>query len=162
MNQTDIFGETTSINEVTKLNNAAFTEAWALIEAAQRIAAPIQSSTLDDPDPSARGIDLESLLKAVRLNSDLWGIFRTEIESERGVIPANIRSDMLTLCQQVEAHSIDTINEPTIERAFALIEINRQVAHCLLESLQTGMDVAEAKADAIPPAEIEKKGTFGR
>ena len=139
MNQNNLFGEQPSYSEVVDLGNPTFTEAWALVETAQRMAAPLESGTLDDPD------NLDNLLEAIRLNSNLWTIFQTELRNERGVMPANIRDDMLSLCHHVGIHSIDTLGEPTVERVMALIDINRQVANCLLDSLQIGMDMAEAQ-----------------
>ena len=60
-------------------------------------------------------------------------------------MPANIRDHMLSLCHQVGIHSIDTLSEPTLDRVITLIETNRQVAQCLLDSLQIAMDMAEAE-----------------
>ena len=139
MNQYDIFGEQVAYSEVVELNNTPFTEAWALVEAAQRMASHLESGTLGDPQ------NLENLLEAIRLNSNLWAIFQTELRNERGAMPANIRDNMLSLCNHVSIHSIDTLSEPTVERVITLIDINRQVANCLLESLQIAMDMAEAQ-----------------
>ena len=139
MNQYNVFGEQVAYSEVVELNNPTFTEAWALVETAQRMASHLESCTLEDPQ------NLENLLEAIRLNSNLWAIFQTELRNERGVMPANIRDDMLSLCHHVGIHTIDTLGEPTVERVMVLIDINRQVANCLLESLQIAMDMAEAQ-----------------
>ena len=139
MNQYDVFGEQVAYSEVVELNNPTFTEAWALVEAAQRMASHLESGTLGDPQ------NLENLLEAIRLNSNLWAIFQTELRNERGAMPANIRDNMLSLCNHVGTHSIDTLSEPTVERVITLIDINRQVANCLLESLQIAIDMAEAQ-----------------
>jgi len=149
MNQNDIFGEQAAYSEVVELNNPTFTEAWALVETAQRMALHLGSGTLDDPQ------NLENLLEAVRLNSDLWAIFQTELRNERGAMPANIRGNMLSLCDHVATHSIDTLSEPTVERVITLIDINRQVANCLLESLQTAIDMAEAQVQ--PKEALEER-----
>ena len=144
MNQNTIFNEQASYDEVVQLDNPTFSEAWALVEAAQRMAKPFESGSLDDPE------NLGNLREAIQLNSELWSIFQTELQNESGVMPANLREDMLNLCGFVGMHSVDTLNEPTAERVMALIAINRQIADCLLESLQVAMDLAEAQTQEEP------------
>jgi flagellar protein FlaF len=44
---------------------------------------------------------------------------------------------MLTLCKFVDEHTVDTLKSPEPEKIRTLIEINRNIAAGLLESLKT-------------------------
>ena len=59
-------------------------------------------------------------------------------------MPTEIRESMLSLCNFVDRHTVDTINAPTPEKIATLIEINRNIANGLLTSLQNALDSAEA------------------
>jgi len=123
--------------------NPTYSEAWALVEAARRMAVPItrgdvsQNQALRD---EARG--------ALRLNWRLWTIFQTELSVEdAGAVPDGLRGNMLNLCNFVDKQTVECINEPTTEKISALIDINRNIAQGLLESLNTVMDATEQSAE---------------
>ena len=68
-------------------------------------------------------------------------------------MPTEIRESMLSLCNFVDRHTVDTINAPTPEKIATLIEINRNIANGLLTSLQTALDSAEASENSEASAE---------
>jgi len=119
-----------------------YTEAWALVESARRLAVAIEHSPCEDANP------LSPVRAALRLNWRLWTIFQTELSlSDDSLIPVEIRQSMLSLCNFVDKHTVDAIAKPTPEKILALIEINRNIANGLLESLNNDKDL-----DAVAPA----------
>jgi flagellar protein FlaF len=139
MNQSNAY-QNSSYDQVPQPGNPTYSEAWALVEAARRMAAPIQFGSLDDP------ANLAKLREALRLNWRLWTIFQTELSLEDGPVPTSIRESMLSLCNFVDKHTVDTLSNPTAESVATLIEINRQIANGLLESLHNALDASEAIA----------------
>lgn len=104
--------------------NPRETEGWALTEAARRIRVG-QSS---DPFDSARFLD------AVRLNWRLWTVFQAEISGPDCTLPADIRSNMLSLCNFVDKTTVALILDPQPAKADILITINREIAAGLLST----------------------------
>lgn len=105
-----------------ELGNPAQTEAWALIEAAKRLAVSI---TDDASDPK----NTKNARKAaLRLNWRLWTIFQAELTTERSELPDEIRVNMLTLCKFVDKHTVGALVNPTPESMTVLIDINRNIA----------------------------------
>jgi len=130
-----------SYDQVPEAGNPTYTEAWALVEAARRMALPLEYGDLDEEENRIRMRD------ALRLNWRLWTIFQTELSlEEEGPVPGEIRESMLNLCNFVDKHTVDTINDPTPEKIATLIEINRNIANGLLTSLHNALDTAEAKS----------------
>lgn len=97
--------------------NPRQSEAWALTEAARRIA-----------DAKERFGAGPELLAAVRLNWRLWTIFQAELSSAGSQVPDDIRSNMLSLANFVDKTSVDIISDPVAEKANILITINRHIA----------------------------------
>lgn len=127
-------------------NSPRQTEAWALIEAARRIAVSLQEAEgKDNADPKVRA----ALREPLRLNWRLWTIFQGELLSEDSDIPEDIRVNMLTLCNWVDKHTVKCLAEPTAENIAGLIDINRNIASGLLENSQPDQE-AEAEKSDIP------------
>ncbi len=97
--------------------NPRQTEAWALTEAARRIA----DSQRPDADPSA-------FLVAIRLNWRLWTIFQAELTSPDVELPTELRQNMLSLCNFIDKTTVDIIADPLPGKADILISINRNIA----------------------------------
>ena len=141
-----------SYEQIPEPGNPTYTEAWALVEAARRMASPLEYGDLNDEKNKVR------IQESLRLNWRLWTIFQTELSLEDGPVPTEIRESMLSLCNFVDRHTVDTINAPTPEKIATLIEINRNIANGLLTSLQNALDSAEAaqrseeSAEIVPPA----------
>ena len=127
-----------SYEQIPEPGNPTYTEAWALVEAARRMALPLEYGDFNDEENKVRVRD------SLRLNWRLWTIFQTELSLEDGHVPEEIRESMLNLCNFVDKHTVDTINAPTPEKMSTLIEINRNIANGLLTSLQNALDSAEA------------------
>ena len=136
-----------SYEQIPEPGNPTYTEAWALVEAARRMASPLEYGDLNDEKNKVRVQD------SLRLNWRLWTIFQTELSLEDGHVPEEIRESMLNLCNFVDKHTVDTINVPTPEKMSTLIEINRNIANGLLTSLQTALDSAEAAENSEASAE---------
>ena len=124
-----------------------YTEAWALVEAARRLAVAIESGPLESPEVR------KAVRDALRLNWRLWTIFQSELSAEESPVPVEIRQSMLSLCNFVDSHTVQAMAEPTADKIATLIEINRNIATGLLESLQAAIQAEEAaKAKAAPAA----------
>jgi len=133
------------------VGNPAQTEAWALIEAAKRMAVSI---AYDAGDAKATK---DARKASLRLNWRLWTIFQSELTTERSDVPDEIRINMLTLCKFVDKHTVGALVNPTPEAITVLIDINRNIAAGLAqipeEADQTdGQPAAPPKgaADAAP------------
>ncbi len=112
------------------------TEAWALIEAAKRLAQAITHG--EDSDKATRELRKDAL----RLNWRLWTIFQAEVSREREDLPPDLRINMLTLCNFVDKHTVGALANPTAEALSVLIDLNRNIASGLLDS----------PSDSAPPA----------
>jgi len=114
---------------VPQPGNPTFTEAWALVESAKRMAAPLEQESLESPT------NRDELRKALRLNWRLWTIFQAELSvGENENMSSEMRLNFLQLCNFVDKQTIDTINLPTAEKVAALIDINCNIANGLLEA----------------------------
>lgn len=110
-------------NRVPEPGSPRQTEAWALIEAAKRLAAGITHGPDDDKET-------KNIRKAaLRLNWKLWTIFQAEISRpERTDLPDDMSINMLTLCQFVDKHTVGALAKPTAEALSVLIDLNRHIA----------------------------------
>lgn len=122
--------------------NPRATEAWALMEAARRLA-----------QASARN-DVKLMREALRLNWRLWTIFQADLTVSHEADPTNeITINMLTLCQFVDHHTVDSLAEPTAEKLEALVNLNRQISAGLKESLERDPDNNAAQPVASQPSQ---------
>ena len=112
-------------------------EAWALTEAARRM----KEAQTEPLDPAA-------FLHAVRLNWRLWTIFQAEMSSPDCPMPAEIRTNMIALCNFVDKTTVDIISQPIATKVNVLININREIASGLLATPPG----ESATLDAAPPA----------
>ena len=129
-----------------------YTEAWALVEAARRMAAALESGPLGD-------IAVRKMLRdALRLNWRLWTIFQSELSAEESPVPLDIRQNMLSLCNFVDSHTVQTMADPTPEKVSILIEMNRNIATGLLESLQVALAAQEAEQKKQSPDTAKGSG----
>lgn len=140
--------------------NPAQTEAWALIEAAKRMALSIID---DNGEPKAIK---DSRKAALRLNWRLWTIFQSELTTERAEVPEEIRINMLTLCKFVDKHTIGALVNPTPEALTVLIDINRNIAAGLAqipedsdksEGAQSPQTQGPADAASAPDAPLPER-----
>ncbi len=113
--------------------------AWGLIQAAKR---------LDDAQKQAD--DSEGLLAAVRLNWKLWTIIQADILDEDSPLPLDVRQNLLNLSNFIDKHTIGIITEPDVLKLPTLIDINKNIAAGLFDSLRGG---------AEPMAELPSPGS---
>ncbi len=118
-----------------------YTEAWALIEAARRMA---DATTAENAS--------ESMRETLRLNWRLWTIFQAELSGEESAVPDEVRLNMLTLCKFVDQHTVDAIRKPTAEKMGVLVNINRNIAGGLLDGLKKAVEEAEREQGVQPAA----------
>lgn len=133
-------------NQIPPEGNPQANEAWALIEAARRIAAVIEYGDLDKYE------DRKRLSEALRLNLRLWTIIQAEQLTGDNPLPDPIRINILTLCDFIDRHTLTTLMEPTAERAAVLIDINRNIAAGLAGSPDDSQAAEE-------PSEASKQTT---
>jgi flagellar biosynthesis activator protein FlaF len=134
--------------------NPRETEAWALTEAARRMAA------------ASRG-EAEDMREALRLNWKLWTIFQADLigKVEAGETTETI-VNMLSLCQFVDFHTVGALTEPTAPKIEVLVNINRNIASGLRDSLAREAreaavadgDAAQQPAQAAPAAPANPYG----
>jgi flagellar protein FlaF len=123
--------------------NPRATEAWALTEAGRRLA-----------QSAARG-DHKAMREALRLNWRLWTIFQADLTVALEKDPTNeITINMLTLCQFVDHHTVDSLADPTTEKLDALINLNRQIAAGLKESLEREPGEVNTAQPPPPPQSV--------
>ena len=97
------------------------TEGRALMEAARRL-----SIAKDNPG------DRAGLIETVRLNWRLWTIFQSEVSEAEAGLPAELRENMLTLCNFVDKRTVEILADPKPDMLDVLININRNIASGLL------------------------------
>lgn len=135
-----------SYERVPQGGRPAQTEAWALLEAANRMAAAIVSGNPEEKETKER------MKTSLRLNWRLWTIFQAELLDETCTVPAEIRVNMLTLCQFVDKQTVKVLAGPTPEIMIPLIDINRNIAAGLmnLPERDAKAEPAEAPSEETP------------
>lgn len=138
---------------VPRPGNPATNEAWALIEAARRIAGVVRYGDFTKLE------DRRKMRDALRLNLRLWTIIQAEQtiaasgeDTSENALPTAIRHNILTLCKFIDNHSVDTMIEPTADKAAVLININRNIAAGLLGSTEDDFDVEVAEEEGTAPS----------
>lgn len=91
-------------------------EAWGLMQAALRMKESRERNQADE------------VMLAVRLNWRLWTIFQAELLDPNCPVPADIRTNLLSLGNFVDQHTVAFIAEPKPEKLDVLISINRELA----------------------------------
>lgn len=109
-------------SNIPPAGNPRETEAWALTEAARRMA-----------DAQRRDSEAD-LLAAIRLNWRLWTIFQAELSVEECPLPTDMRINMLSLSNFVDKTTVDIIADPQAHKANILISINRNIAAGLFDN----------------------------
>ena len=121
-----------------KGGNPRETEGRALLEAARRM-------SVAQADPA----DKKAIGDAARLNWRLWTILQAEICAPENALPADMRTNMLNLCNFVDKHMVDVLASPSPDKLNVLIDINRQIAAGLLADVsapEAGELAAEERA----------------
>ena len=139
-------GDSSGYGRVPQPGLPTYTEAWALIEAARRMAAASDNANQEDIK------DRNKVRDALRLNWRLWTIFQAEMTvDDTSNLPDDVRTNMLTLCKFVDKHTVEALKDPVPGKIATLIDINRNIASGLLASLENANKSA-TDADAGEPA----------
>ena len=140
-----------SYERVPQQGDPAKTEAWALLEAAKRMAMAIVSG-----DPAEKETK-ENMKNALRLNWRLWTIFQAELLDENCQVPEEIRVNMLTLAQFVDRQTVKVLIDPTPDNMTSLMDINRNIAAGLMNLPEKGAEGSESEKAPTeqPPAADE-------
>lgn len=118
------------------------TLAWGLIQAAKRL-----DESSKDPG------DREALLTAVRLNWKLWTIIQADILDEESLLSLEIRQSLLDLSNFIDKHTIGIIASPDVGKLPILIDINKNIAAGLFDSMRKPTDEADpASGEGDSPA----------
>lgn len=131
--------------------NPVYSEAWALIETARRMAEAADASDGDELQKRRR------MREAMKLNWRLWTIFQSSLTVEELDVPEDIRVNILTLAKFIDKHTVASMAEPSPERLATLIDINRNIGGGLLESLQAQLE-AQQPETAVQQAAPEVAG----
>jgi len=118
------YGNAATNASMPQEGNPRATEAWALTESGRRLALATRGGRA-------------TMREALRLNWRLWTIFQADltVALEGQEQPSDVQLNMLTLCQFVDKHTVAALGDPTPERLQVLIDINRNIAAGLRESL---------------------------
>lgn len=145
---------TNTYSSVPTGGSPSHTEAWALTEAARRIAMALEKAA--GADDLAMPAAKREVRDAIRLNWRLWTIFQAELTLETNPIPMDLRQNMLTLCQFVDNHTIICMSQLNPEQIKTLIDINRNIAQGLLEGVSAapanGTDQSSRNKQETQPA----------
>lgn len=98
--------------------------------------------------------DTEAMLAAVRLNWRLWTIFQGELLDPVCTVPDDIRTNVLSLAQFVDKHTVAFIAEPEPAKLDVLISINRDLAGGLHEGFVNGQQKASENRAAEGPSPV--------
>ncbi len=113
------------------------TLAWGLIQAAKRL-----DEATKQPD------ETDSLLAAVRLNWKLWTIIQADILDDMSLLSLEIRQSLLDISNFVDKHTVGIIAAPGAEKLPVLIDINKNIAAGLFDSMRKPSDEAAVNTDA--------------
>jgi flagellar biosynthesis activator protein FlaF len=81
--------------------------------------------------------DREGILSAVRINWRLWTVIQAELLDPQCSVPMDIRTNVLSLAQFVDKHSVEIIGKPAPGLLDILISINRELAGGLFTTPQS-------------------------
>ena len=75
----------------------------------------------------------QAMIDAVRLNWRLWTIFQAELFDPDSTVQADIRTNILSLAQYIDKHTVEFLAKPAPDKLDTLININRELAMGLYE-----------------------------
>lgn len=134
--------------QIPSPGSPTFTEAWALIEAARRMATAIEHCNMEDMKQRNKVRD------TVRLNWRLWTLFQAQLTVGDVEVPEDLRNNMLTLAKFVDNHTVETMKTLHADKIAILIDINRNIASGHLDSLNQPSEqppAEEAPAESSEP-----------
>jgi len=118
-------------------------EAWGLTQAALRM---IQAQEKGDK---------QSMVDAVRLNWRLWTIFQAELFDPDSTVSADIRTNLLSLAQYIDKHTVDFLAKPAADKLETLININRELALGLYTQPEKPVDEIASTPEETEPGSVK-------
>ena len=97
----------------------------------------------------------QGMIDAVRLNWRLWTIFQAELLDPESTVPVDIRTNLLTLAQYIDKHTVDFLAKPTPDKLDTLININRELATGLYTQPKLPDEENKDAADADDQGEVK-------
>jgi flagellar protein FlaF len=137
-----------SYERVPEPGNPRQTEAWAMAQAATRLALAITHG--DDGDAETKDVRRDAL----RLNWRLWTIIQSELAQDRPDLPRELHLNMLQLCNFIDKHTVGALVNPTAEALRVLIDINRNVAAGLISQSTDGQPQDGTPTEPGPAAKM--------
>ena len=95
---------------------------------------------------SQQRADRDEMLSAVRVNWRLWTILQAELLDPNCLVPDDLRSNILSLAQFVDKHTLEVIAAPAPQKLDVLISINRELAGGLYTQPQSAGNESNGKA----------------
>lgn len=114
-------------------------EAWAMSQAALRMMSAKEQN------------DKQAMVDAARLNWRLWTIIQADLLSPESSVPDDIRSNMLSLSNFVDKHTVAFLAQPRPEKLDVLINIDRELARGLYERPDAPAEAGGAEPAEPPP-----------
>ncbi|WP_173978872.1 flagellar biosynthesis regulator FlaF [Magnetospirillum sp. UT-4] len=123
--------------------DARMIEAWGLTQAALQMKTAVE------------GGEFDAVVASLRLNWRLWTIFQAELLAPDCPLPADLRNNVLSLAAFVDKRTMDILANPDLAAIQVLININRELAMGLYESVD---NLPQRPEEAVPAPE---GGTLG-
>ncbi|KJV06763.1 hypothetical protein VZ95_20560 [Elstera litoralis] len=101
-------------------------------------------------DASKLSDDKDSLLAAVRLNWKLWTIIQADILDDTSLLSLEVRQSLLDLSNFIDKHSVGIIAAPDVGKLPVLVDINKNIAAGLFDSLRNPSEDQPAAVDGSP------------
>ena len=116
-------------------------EAWGLTQAALRLSEAQEKA------------EKQAMIDAVRLNWRLWTIFQAELLDPDSTVQTDIRTNILSLAQYIDKHTVDFLAKPSPDQLDTLININRELAMGLYE--QPAAPAEESTPEDTQPGSVK-------
>lgn len=82
-------------------------------------------------------------MAAVRLNWKLWTIIQADILDDNSALSLELRQNLLNLSNFIDKHTVGIITTPEAGKLGTLIEINKNIAAGLFDSMRNAAAAAE-------------------
>jgi flagellar protein FlaF len=105
--------------------------------------------------------DSAAMMAAVRLNWRLWTIFQAELLDPNSPVPIEVRSNLISLSNFIDKHTVGFIAEPRPAKLDVLISINRDIAGGLYTTPPADAAQPADQPPAQPPAYPQPPRSMG-
>lgn len=102
-------------------------------------------------DATRQPDDREGLLAAIRLNWRLWTIIQADILDDNSALSLDLRQNLLNLSNFIDKHTVGLITTPDATRLYSLIDINKNIAAGLFDSLRNAAAGGDLATSVVPP-----------